>query len=291
MRGSKLERKEWLAAYFFVLPMLVVFIPFRIFPMFFNVLLSFGEWDPFTNKFSWSFLSQYQNLVQDEKFVLALRNTFLYVLGVLPTAMIIGLAVALLLNKKLPLGTFARAAFFIPYIGTLVAEAAIWRWLYDPTSGLINAVLETIGLPTSMWLTSSDTAMISVIIFNTWRLVGYTAILFLAGLQAIPSQYYEAARIDGADRFQSFFYLTLPLLKPATLFILVMCTIIVFQAFDEIYIMTGGGPGNATTVLLFYVYQQAFYFIHYSYAAAVGVFLMGLVLAISLIEMKLLRTQ
>lgn len=289
MRGGKLERKEWLAAYLFVLPLLVVFIPFRIFPMFFNVILSLGEWDPFTNEFSWRFLSQYQKLVQDETFILALKNTFLYTAGVLPATMLIGLMVALLLHKKLPLNTFARAAFFIPYIGTLVAEAAIWRWLYNPTSGLFNAVLEALGLPTSMWLASTDTAMISVIIFSVWRLVGYSAVLFLAGLQGIPSQYYEAAQIDGADKFQSFLHVTLPLLKPVTLFILVMCTIIIFRAFDQIYIMTGGGPGNATTILLFYIYNQAFRFIHYSYAAAVGVVLVGLVLVISIIEMKVLR--
>jgi len=287
----KLEHKEWLSAYLFIAPLLIVFIPFRFFPMFFNVILSFGEWDPFTNEFSWVALKQYQHLARDGGFILGLKNTFFYVAGVLPTTIIIGLGAALLLSKKLPLRTFGRAAFFLPYISTLVATAAIWRWLYDPTSGLINGFLKIVGLPTSLWLSSGDTAMVSVIIFGIWQMVGYSVVIYLGGLLSIPYQYYEAARIDGANRFRSFFQITLPLLKPITLFILVMYTVTALRAFDQLYIMTGGGPAEATTTLMFYVYRQAFYFIKYSYAATLSVILVAIALAVTLVEMKLLRSR
>lgn len=288
---NKLERRAWLTAYLLLLPLLIVFIPFRFFPMFYNIILSFGDWDPFINKFSWAPAMQYQKLLRDESFILALKNTFVYTGAVLPVTIIAGLGVALLLNEKLPLRTFCRAVFFMPYISTLVATAAIWRWLYDPTSGLINGFLRAVGLPTSLWLSSGDTAMVSVVLFGIWRMIGYSVVLYLAGLQSIPYRYYEAARIDGASRLRSFFHITLPLLKPFTLFILVMCTVMAFQAFDQIYIMTGGGPGEATNIMMFYIYRQAFQFANYSYGAALSVVLLSLILVISLVEMKLTRSK
>jgi multiple sugar transport system permease protein len=231
-------------------------------------------------------LKNYTRLLQDETFYTAFRNTLLYTAIFVPIQMTGALGIALLLNIRFRGRSFCRAVFFMPYVVTLVATAAVWRWLYDPTSGMINAVFAKLSLPTSLWLLGEKTALGSVIVYSIWQSIGYSMIIFLAGLQTIPQQYYEAAEIDGAGKYKSFFYITFPLLVPIILFILVMMTIGSFGVFSQIYVMTQGGPAYSTLVLVLYMYNQAFTFLKLSYGAAIAVVFFIFVLAVTLIELK-----
>jgi len=244
------------------------------------------KWNIFKNQGTWVGLKNYTRLLEDETFLTAFKNTLLYTGIFLPIQISASLGIALLLNVKFPGRSFCRAVFFAPYIVTLVATSAVWKWLYDPTSGLINAVLEELNLPTSLWLLGENTALGSVIIYSVWQSIGYGMIIFLAGLQGIPQQYYEAAQIDGASNFQSFLHITLPLLVPIMLFVLVMMTIASFGVFSQIYVMTQGGPAYATLVLVLYMYNQAFTFLKFGYGAAIAVVFFVFVLTVTLIELK-----
>lgn len=286
-RINSLKAKRWVAAYLFIAPIIILFLFFRIYPLVFNFVLSFMKWNVFKNEGTWVGLKNYAHLLKDENFFTAFKNTLMYTVIFLPIQMSLALGIALLLNVKFRARSFCRAAVFAPYIVTLVATAAVWKWLYDPTSGLINAILERLGLPTCLWLLSAETALGSVIIYSVWQSVGYSMILFLAGLQAIPEQYYEAARIDGANRFQRFVFITLPLLSPMTLFVLVMMTLASFGVFNQMFIMTEGGPRYATLVMVLYLYQVAFDFLKFSYGAAIGVTFFIMVLSVAVIELKL----
>lgn len=283
---SSLEKRKWVAAYLFIAPIVILFTAFRIYPAFFNFALSFMKWNVFKNEGTWVGLKNYARLLEDETFFTAFKNTLLYTGIFLPIQMTAALAIALLLNVRFRGRSFCRTALFAPYVITLVATAAIWKWLYDPTSGLFNAVLEQLNLPTSLWLLGKDTALGSVIVYSIWQSVGYSIVIFLAGLQAIPQRYYEAAEIDGASKFQSFVHITLPLLMPVTLFILVMMTIASFGVFSQIYVMTQGGPAYATLVLVLYMFNHAFTFLNLSYGATIAVVFFIFVLAVTIIELK-----
>lgn len=283
---SSLEKRKWVAAYLFIAPIVILFTAFRIYPAFFNFALSFMKWNVFKNEGTWVGLKNYARLLEDETFFTAFKNTLLYTGIFLPIQMTAALAIALLLNVRFRGRSFCRTALFAPYVITLVATAAIWKWLYDPTSGLFNAVLEQLNLPTSLWLLGKDTALGSVIVYSVWQSVGYSIVIFLAGLQAIPQRYYEAAEIDGASKFQSFLHITLPLLMPVTLFILVMMTIASFGVFSQIYVMTQGGPAYATLVLVLYMFNHAFTFLNLSYGATIAVVFFIFVLAVTIIELK-----
>lgn len=283
---SSLEKRKWIAAYLFIAPIVILFTAFRIYPAFFNFALSFMKWNVFKNEGTWVGLKNYTRLLEDETFFTAFKNTLLYTGIFLPIQMTAALAIASLLNVRFRGRSFCRTALFAPYVITLVATAAIWKWLYDPTSGLINAVLEQLNLPTSLWLLGKDTALGSVIVYSIWQSVGYSIVIFLAGLQAIPQRYYEAAEIDGASKFQSFLHITLPLLMPVTLFILVMMTIASFGVFSQIYVMTQGGPAYATLVLVLYMFNHAFTFLNLSYGATIAVVFFVFVLAVTIIELR-----
>ena len=286
VKTLSLEKRKWIAAYLFIIPIVVLFTIFRIYPAFYNFALSFMKWNIFKNQGTWVGLKNYTRLLEDETFLTAFKNTLLYTGIFLPIQISASLGIALLLNVKFPGRSFCRAVFFAPYIVTLVATSAVWKWLYDPTSGLINAFLEELNLPTSLWLLGENTALGSVIIYSVWQSIGYGMIIFLAGLQGIPQQYYEAAQIDGASKFQSFLHITLPLLVPIMLFVLVMMTIASFGVFSQIYVMTQGGPAYATLVLVLYMYNQAFTFLNFGYGAAIAVAFFAFVLAVTLIELK-----
>ncbi|MCD6231414.1 sugar ABC transporter permease [Candidatus Aerophobetes bacterium] len=285
---SSLEKRRWITAYLFIAPIVILFAMFRVYPFLFDFVLAFMKWNVFKNKGTWVGLSNYAKLIHDDTFFHSLKITLLYTLIYTPIEIIVGLGVALLLNVKFLGRSFCRTIFFMPYIFTSIATAAIWTWLYDPTSGLINAVLEQLHLPTCMWLQGEKTALGSIIIYTLWREMGYSMIIFLAGLQGIPQRYYEAARIDGANKFQSFIYITLPLLTPIVLFVLVMVTIGSFGIFGPVYVMTGGGPADATLVLVLYMYRLGFRYLKFGYGAAVGVMFFILTLIVTIVELKIL---
>jgi ABC-type sugar transport system permease subunit len=223
----------------------------------------------------------------DPNFWAALRNTALYALGHVPLTMAAALGLALLLNQKLKGIAFFRVAVFIPYITSLVAIAVVWNMMFNPTSGPINQVLTALGIADPPGWTSSTTwALPAVIIVSVWKDMGYFMVLYLAGLQSIPQELYEAARVDGANKWQQFRNVTLPCLRPTTFFVVVMLSIGSFKIFDLIVIMTQGGPGRATTVLSQLVYKNGIVEGDFGYSSAIAMVLFAIVLTITLVQYR-----
>lgn len=234
----------------------------------------------------WAGVENYRSLFSDQVFWKVLWNTIYYTLGTVPVGIGISLLLAVALNQKIKGMKLFRAVYFMPVISSTVAVAVVWQWLYNPEFGLINYLLYLIGIDGPNWLTSTKWAMPAVIIMSIWKNVGFNMLLFLAGLQGIPEMYYEAARIDGANWWHQFQKVTLPLLSPTTLFVIIMSIINSFQVFDQIYIMTEGGPARSTSVLVHYLYQNAFEYFRMGRASAIAYILFFLVLIITLIQLK-----
>jgi multiple sugar transport system permease protein len=281
-----LRRQATLAGYLFLLPNIVGFLVFSSVPVLATLAISTLDWDMIRRPTFVGLGNYAVLLVQDGVFHQVLGNTAYYVVGTVPAGMALSLLLALALNTTLRGITVFRAIFFIPVITSSVAVAMIWRWLYNRDFGLINTALVFVGLPAIPWLSSSAWAMPAIIFMAIWKRLGYDMVIYLAGLQAIPPQLYEAAEIDGAGRWHRFWYITLPLLTTTTFFILVISVIGSFQVFDLAFILTSGGPGNATNTIVMYVYNQAFQFFHMGYAAAVAWVLFGIILLITLVQWR-----
>ena len=227
---------------------------------------------------SFAGVANYVALAKDEVYQQSLVNTANYALGSVPLSMLLGLGMALLVNQKVRGVTLFRAIFFLPVVTSSIAIGLVWAWLFSSYNGLINGMLGLVGVPPIPWLGSVTWALPAVIIVSIWYRVGHDMVLFLAGLQGIPEQLYEAAKIDGATSWQQFRHVTLPLLSPTTFFILIISVIGSFQVFNIIYVMTKGGPGYATSVYIFYLYQTAFNHFKMGYGSAMA-FVLFLLLA------------
>lgn len=300
IRRSPARRREALDAYAFLLPNLLWLVAFTAFPIVASFLLSFTSWD-LIGKREWVGLANYGKLLfDDDEFRTVLGNTVYYTVVSVPLGMVISLLLALLLNQKLRGMVFYRTAFFAPVVTSAVAVALAFRLLYQPDFGLVNVALRTLGIlgPLNafltsahkdplIWLGSKDWAMLAVILMSVWKGMGYTMVIFLAGLQGIPQHLYEAAAIDGANRWQRFWSITLPQLSPTTFFVLIISVIGSFQVFDQAFIMTQGGPGDATTTLVYYIYNNAFQFFKMGYAAAVAWALFAIVFVFTLLQARL----
>jgi multiple sugar transport system permease protein len=287
-RGLSLARQEELTAYLFVLPSLLGFLIFLVVPMFASLGLSFYDWELLTPP-RFIGLRNFANLFTDRVFHLVIANTAYYTLGLVPLNLIVSLTLALWLNQKLQGVTFFRAAFFLPVVTVTVAVALIWRWMYEPHIGLIGAALRGIGLSSPSWLGDPNWAMPAIIIMSVWKGFGYNMVLFLAGLQGIPHDLHEAAMIDGASPWQRFWRITLPLLTPVVFLAVVLTIISSFQVFDQAYVMTRGGPANATNTIVLYIYQNGFEFFRMGYASAIAWVLFGLIFIFTLLQMQLQR--
>jgi multiple sugar transport system permease protein len=282
-----LRRRATLAGYLFLLPNIVGFLVFSSIPVLATLGISTLDWDMIRTP-TFVGIGNYAVLfTQDAVFRQVLGNTAFYVVGTVPAGIVLSLLLALAMNAQLRGITFFRAVFFVPVITSAVAVAMVWRWLYNRDFGLINLALHAVGLPSIPWLSSSAWAMPAIIFMAIWKRVGYDMVIYLAGLQAIPPQLYEAAQIDGAGRWRRFWHITLPLLTPTTFFISVISIIGSFQVFDLAFILTSGGPGNATNTMVMYVYNQAFQFFHMGYAAAVAWVLFLIILAITLVQWRI----
>ena len=231
-------------------------------------------------------LANYAALLQDEIFHKSIRNTFAYVIFTLFPSMALGLSIALLLNLKGYRTKLARTAVFLPYIVSMVSVSMIWMLMFDPTIGLFNKVLQWFGAPPKAWLMDPKLALPSIIVMGVWKSVGYSMIIYLAALQGVPGDYYEASQIDGANRWQQFWHITFPLLAPATFFLAVTGLITSFNVFDQVNIMTGGGPVNSTTVIVHQIYQRGFWEFKMGYASAQSVVLLAGVLLITALNWK-----
>ncbi|HVW02246.1 MAG TPA: sugar ABC transporter permease, partial [Planctomycetaceae bacterium] len=216
----------------------------------------------------------------------------LYTVLSVPLTLVCALGLALLLNQKIPGRNFLRTAMFFPYVASLVAVAVVWNMLFNPEMGPVNMVLYTLGVdPRHLprWAADKNWAMITVVLFGAWKSMGYYMVIYLAGLQSINRDLYEAASIDGAGAWQRFIYVTLPQLGPTTLFVTVMLTIQSFKVFDQIYLLTQGGPGTSTLVLVYHIYNQAFLSWDLGYSSMVALVLFLIVLAVTLIQFRFTR--
>lgn len=278
--------KKGLVIGLFLLPNLIGFILFTGIPIIYSFVLSFTEWNLITTP-RFIGLANYKTLLKDEEFWLALKNTLRFIVGYLPLVMSISLGIALMLNKKIKMKTFFRGVYFLPVVTSWVAVSLIWKWLLNPVYGLVNYGLSLIGINGPAWLQDPKWAMAGIILTSVWKDIGFIMVLYLAGLQGISKSYYEAADIDGAGSFQKFWHITLPMLAPTTFFVFVISLINSFQVFDQILIMTNGGPVGATTVLVQQIYNNAFRYFKMGYAASISWVLFLLVFAVTYIQIKL----
>jgi len=276
-------RQEW-SAYAMLSPGLLLFAVFVVFSICFSVYISFHEWDILNPAKPWVGLDNYSRLKDDPYFRKALYNTFIYTIFSVPCTMVGGLLIALLLNQAIRGRAIFRTVFFLPVITPLVVAALIWKWVYNADFGLANYYLMKFHIISDpvLWLSDPDMAMPSVIVMTVWKGVGFAMVIYLAGLQAIPGDFYEAAALDGATGWNRFRFITWPLLSPTTLFLVVTLTIASFQGFDIVKIMTQGGPITSTMIYVYYIYEQAFQYFRLGKASAAVVVFFGLILLLTL---------
>ncbi|MEU8661835.1 sugar ABC transporter permease [Actinoplanes philippinensis] len=268
----------------FLLPNFIGFLVLTLIPVGLLFYYAFTEWNVFGGA-TWTGLDNFRQMAGDTTFWTALRNTLYYAAFHIPLTLGVSLGLALLLNRKLRGMAFFRTVAFFPYITSIVAIAQIWNMLFSPGFGPVNEVLRWIGVENPPgWTTSADWSMPAVIIVGTWRYMGYYMLLFLAGLQTIPGQLYEAAKVDGASAWQRFRAVTLPGLRPTTFFITVLLTIESFKVFDLILVMTNGGPGQSTLVLAQYIFRKGFEENQFGYASAVSIVLFAICLVVTVIQ-------
>ena len=283
-RARRRQRRNTLIGWSFILPNFLGFVALTLIPVIATFALSFTNWDSY-NPPKWLGLKNFRRLLNDDSTKVALKNTLYYACGHVPLTILASLGLALLLNRKMPGIAFFRAAAFFPYITSMVAVALVWNMLLNPQSGPVNQFLHLLGVAHGPGWTSSTTwAMPAVILTSVWRDMGYYMILFLAGLQTIPREQYEAASMDGAKKWQQFRAVTLPGLRPTTFLVLVLLTVQSFKIFDLIVVMTNGGPGRATLVLSQQIYRQGIVEGDFGYASAISVVLFFLVLIITLTQ-------
>lgn len=287
MKSRRHRLREACAAYAFLLPTLLVGIVFVILPIVVIFPLSLTDWDLITGRRTYIGFNNYLYLFSSPKFYRSIVNT-VYFAGVkVPLDLILSLLMAVLLDKAIRGVKIFRIAFFAPVVTPMVAAAMVWIWLYDPSLGALNYMLELVGLKPVRWLYDPRWAMPAVILFSLWKGLGYDVVIFLAGLQAIPQQLIEAAMVDGANSRQTFFRVTLPLLSPVVFFVLLVGIINSFKIFTQISVMTPtGGPLYSTGVLVFYIYELAFVNGKLGRAAAAAVVLFGMVLSLTLVQRR-----
>lgn len=283
-RMSRLKLRTTLIGWTFILPNFIGFSVLTLVPVLTLFYMSFTNWNIF-NRSDFTGLTNYIRLVNDSSFRTALVNTLYYSVLHIPLTFAVALGLALLFNTKLKGVAFFRTAAFFPYITSIVAIAVVWSLLFSPDYGPINQFLKFIGIANPPgWLTSSDWALPATVIINTWRDMGYYMILFLAGLQTVPKELLEAARMDGANAVQRFFNVTLPSLRPTTFFVTVILTINSFKIFDLIIVLTQGGPGQSTLVLSQFVYNKAFNDQQFGYSSAAAVVLFLLCVVVTVLQ-------
>jgi multiple sugar transport system permease protein len=293
--GARLDRtrrrRNMRDALLFLSPTLIIFSTFILFPVLFSFYLSFHSWNMFGTEVNYVGIENYARMFQSPEFWSVLWNTTVYTIGTVPLNMLLALAVAVVLEKKIRGKRFLRAAFFTPVIVSWVAAAVIWKWVFDPNFGPLNYLLGFIGIDPINWTNDPTAAMAGLIMVGVWKTFGINMILFSAGLAGIPDHYYEAADIDGAGAWRKFMHITLPLLMPTTFFIMVMSIIGSFQVFDVVFVMTSGGPLGSTKVLVFELYEHAFKFFDMGYASAIAYVLFGLIFVLTLIQVRFFKNR
>jgi multiple sugar transport system permease protein len=275
--------RKSLPGFLFILPSLVLFILFRIWPTINGFLLSFQDYR-INQPTTWIGLDHFRFMLEDDIFWGAMKVTVTYALIAVPLSTVSALALALLINRALRGISFFRAIYFLPYITSLVMVSVVWSWVYRTNGGLLNSILDAVGIAPVKWLTSQDMVLPSLAIMATWKGVGYAMMILLAGLRAIPVELGEASSVDGATSGQTFWRIILPLLKPVLFFVIVIETIGSFQVFDAIFVMTQGGPVRASYSLVYMLYDESFKFSNYGYGAAIGMVLFVITFGVTILQ-------
>lgn len=279
------DRRIRLTPYIFIGPAALLFAAFSLIPIIIAITLSFQDTQTL-GEGQWVGLNNYAQMGCDALFRTALLNTLIFTVGTVPTAMAAGLALAVALNRPLPGRGVLRATFFVPMVAAGVVVGVIMSWIFNVDYGVANNALAVLGIGRIPWLTSPSMAMFTLIIVVVWTRIGFCMVIYLGALQSIPSELKEAAAIDGAGRWARFRSITFPMLTPTTSILLILNVVFSIQAFDVIYVMTGGGPGFSTTVLIQYVFRSAFQDGQMGYAAALGLVLVGILLVFTLLRQQ-----
>ncbi len=281
---TRIKKRRWHYAYLFISPVLVFFGLFRVYPSIQTLAFSFFKVNIVAKKYDWVGLKNFALLLQETDFIRAIANTFIYTFYIVVFSVFIGMVLASMFSSKMKLAGIFKAVYFVPFITATVAAAVVWSYLYDPKFGLFNMILKLLGLPARHWLTSSKEALGSIIIFSIWKYLGYNMVIFIAGLQNIPDAFYEAATIDGAGPLAKFFRITIPLLAPTIVFVVIYNTILALKVFDQVFVLTAGGPAKASTVVVLELYEMAFLHYRFGYAASMAFVLFLLIMIITVVQ-------
>lgn len=280
-----------LRPYVLVAPSITIFSIFFLYPIFYMIFLSFYNWDFINPVKEFVGFNNFVELFKDSAFLQVLSNSLNYTLLSVSLSIVISLMLAIWLNREGAWYGFVQGALFSPHIVSLVSVSLVWMWLMDPKFGLLNGLLDMVGLPKLAWLSSPDSSLLSLVLVSVWKGVGYNALIFIAGLQSIPRDVYEASALDKANWWRKFYKITLPMLSPTLFFLIIINLISSFQVFETIAIMTNGGPINSTNTLVFYIYEYGFRYFKIGYASAAGVILLVVVGLLTLVYFKLLSRK
>lgn len=283
---KKNTMKNYLKGYLFLLPNFIGFFIFMAIPIIMGLIISFTDYNGFS-QFNFIGLKNYIDMFRDEYFLVSLGNNLLYTAVTVPGIVVFALLLAVAVNTGIRCSGLFKTMFFLPNISSMVAVGIVWAMLFNPNMGPINNFLRSLGIENPpQWISASDSALRSIMLVDIWKKAGYYMVILLAGLQSIPKQLYEAASIDGAGAVKKFFKITLPMLSPTMFMVMVLCIIQSFQVFDLVNIMTQGGPGRSTNVLVFRIYQEGFQKLQFGYASAMAYFLFLIVLIVTLIQFR-----
>ena len=282
------EAKNVLISYLFMAPALVGILIFVVMPTFLGVYYSFTDYD-IVNSPRLIGLANYRELFRDPIFRVALINVIKFVIILVPAQTIAGLSLALLVNQKIKMKSLFSSVYFIPVVSSMIVAAVLWKFIFDPMQGPLNRILALLGVEGPLWLFSPDWALPAICIMMIWQSAAYYMVIFWAGLQNIPAQLEEAAKVDGANRWRIFWRITLPLLLPTTVFVIILNLISVFRIFDQVWVMTFGGPGYSTMTVVMYLYQAAFRRLSMGYGASIGCVLFVIIFVVTLFSIVIMR--
>jgi multiple sugar transport system permease protein len=287
------RRQQLIFAACVVIPLVASYVLFLIWPVIWAFRISISDWNLFTNVGQFVGLRNYARAFKDPIFRISLLNTFYYAILSVPVGLIVALALGMMIQAAGPLRSLFRVLYFLPVVTSEIATGVLWRWLYQPEYGLFNSMLRALRLPPQDWLFSPELAMPCVVLYATWKGIGFTTIIMMAGLDGIDRTYYEAARVDGANGWQLFRHITMPLLRPTLTFILVTGVIGALQVFGPIYVMTQGpgGPLHRTRTLVLYQYESAFLSFQWPYGTAIAFISFAIIMTLTLIQLRVLRRR
>lgn len=283
-------RYQALMGYLFVAPAIILFLIFTALPAITALYLSFNNYD-ILSPFQWVGLANYQRLLTDALFQTTLRNILTYAVLYVPLVIALSLLIALALNRKRPGMKFFRTIYYLPVISSPVASATVWLWVFNKDYGALNQFLSLFGITGPAWVANINTAMLAIVIVTVWQGLGGNMVIYMAGLQGIPEYLYEAARLDGAGNWQLFRYITLPALRTTTFLVTTLSLIGAFQLFDQAYVLTQGGPANATRTVVYQIWEVGFNRLRMGYGSAMAVVLFMIILVVTLINLRIGNEQ